>query len=141
MAGAAHLATTLDIEMIGFERIASPNTPDADLIVRSGDEVWQEIGGRALIRYCTKADVGTFRSGTNRKIFTTPTPYEPDDVIKWLELPGVMTQRPFALVLDPRELVEVAGPRWVRWGLGVEYILLGGFEAKAIKTEWEVSLL
>jgi len=134
------LATNLDIHMIGHGHIAAPDTPTDFLPVRRGGEVSEELGGRALMRYCSLTDLSIFRSGTHREIFTTPTVYPPDAVVSSLELPGVMIERPYALILDPKRLDNIAGPRFVWWGLGIEYILLGGFESKAIMSKWEVVL-
>ncbi|MFI1063898.1 hypothetical protein ACH4TC_18670 [Streptomyces spororaveus] len=134
------LATNMDIHMIGHSNIAPPDMPTDDLQVRTGLEVSKELGGRVLLRFCSLTDLSAFRSGTRRQIFTTPTPYPPDQVISSLELPGVVVERPYALVLDPKRLERVAGPRFVWWGLGIEYILLGGFEPKAILSKWEVVL-
>ncbi|WP_055599916.1 hypothetical protein [Streptomyces aureus] len=134
------LATNIDAQMIGHRNIAPPDTPIEDLPVRNGDEIGRELGGRVLLRYCSLTDLSTFRLGTTREIYTTPTPYPPDQVISNLELPGVALERPFALVLDPRSLETVAGPRFIWWGLGIEYILLAGFEPKSILSKWEVVL-
>ncbi|WP_328667588.1 hypothetical protein OG905_11210 [Streptomyces sp. NBC_00322] len=136
----SHLATHLDLHMVGPENVAPCNTPTWELRVRKGVAVSEELGGRMLLHFLTLQNLGAFREGTQREIFTTPTPYPEEEVIRSLELPGVAYARKHVLVLDPLMLDDIAGPRHVAWGNGFEYILPGGFTAAAIASKWEVEL-
>ena len=97
-----------------------------------------ELGGRLLLRYLTPAQVGSFTNGSDREHYVTPTPYAPDEAIRWLALPGVTVPREHALVLDPASIDVILGPRKVRWGGGIEYILPDGFPKAALHFAWEV---
>jgi hypothetical protein len=71
-------------------------------------------------------------SGTTDTQFVTPTPYAPEETISLLALPPGAGNREWVLLLDPRRLTNVFGPRQVRFGGGLEYILTSGFPATAI---------
>ena len=141
------LATVLDAEMIegrsGLNAIASRLTPEHRLNSRTGIEVWHEIGGRFLLRYLLPEQVGQFRQGTTEKQYVTPTPFSPEETVRYLALPRPAESRPFALVLEPRRIDEIRGPRWVRAGRGIEYILPRGFSPHAVVTPgstWEMQV-
>ncbi|NUK01773.1 hypothetical protein [Streptomyces lunaelactis] len=136
----SRLATHLDLHMVGPENVAPCNTPTGDLPVRNGVAISEELGGRKLLHFLALKTLGTYRAGTQREIFTTPTPYPEEEVIRSLELPGAGYARKHVLVLDPLMLDDIAGPRHVAWGNSFEYILLGGFKASAIASKWEVEL-
>ncbi|MFF4534015.1 hypothetical protein ACFY1P_32700 [Streptomyces sp. NPDC001407] len=135
-----HLATHLDLHMVGPSNVCPCNTPDEALPVRDGPAVAAELGGRKLLHFLMFHNVGTFRHGTTREIYTTPTPYPEEETIRSLALPGAAYARKHALVLDPQKLKKIAGPRHVAWGNAFEYILLDGFEAEAIASKWEIAL-
>lgn len=132
--GAARLATILDQEMLegrGVE-IASRVTPDARLPKKSGEEVFAELGGRFLVRYLLKEALQTATQGTTKVTYVTPTPYSPTDAVELLMLPAEDRQREHAMLLDPRKISEVLGPRWVQGGFGIEYLLPQGYTQEAI---------
>jgi hypothetical protein len=133
-AGAARLATILDQEMLegrGVE-IASRVTPDVRLPRKSGNEVFAELGGRLLVRYLLREALPTATRGTTKATYVTPTPYSPTDAIELLMLPAEDRHREHAMLLDPRKISEILGPRWVQGGFGIEYILPRGYTPKAI---------
>ncbi|WP_405814742.1 hypothetical protein OG241_09045 [Streptomyces sp. NBC_01390] len=99
-----------------------------------------EMGKRQLLHYLTMSNLDTYRYGTRRQIFVTPTPYPTDEVIRSLELPGVALARKHLLILEPLRLDDIAGPRHVDWGSGFEYILLNGFPIEAISSRWPLEL-
>ena len=76
--------------------------------------------------------VGTLLNGTTNRQFVTPTPYSPEETVSWLALPSPSQPRPYVLLLDPAQLQDVYGPRWVHMGGGIEYILNTGFPPNAI---------
>ncbi|MER6368267.1 hypothetical protein ABT255_07785 [Streptomyces mirabilis] len=132
------MATSLDLEMLQWN-IHIAKTPIANLPKKSGVEVYEEIGHRQLIRFLTPDQNGAFRKGSGEKHFTTPTPYPADEVIEILHLPGIDKPRLWALILDPRKIPTILGPRLVRWGFAVEYVLPDGFPQEAlIESLWEV---
>ena len=93
------------------------------------DLAWQ-LCDRALLRYLVPRDVRRFEYGTTNRQFVTPTPCAPGETISWLALPAVTEPRRYVLLLDPGKLHDVYGPRWVRFGGGIEYILNSGFAAE-----------
>lgn len=132
--GAARLATILDQEMLegrGVE-IASRITPDVRLPKKSGESVFAELGGRFLVRYLLKEALPSATRGTARATYVTPTPYSPTDAVELLILPAEDRQREHAMLLDPRNVSVVLGPRWVQGGFGIEYILPEGYTPEAI---------
>jgi hypothetical protein len=44
------------------------------------------------------------------------------------------------MLLKPGEIAEVWGPRWVRFGGGIEYYLPRGFPPEAVALSWEVEV-
>nr|WP_144298666.1 hypothetical protein [Streptomyces sp. TLI_235] len=136
----SNLAVHLDLHMIGPGAIHPCDVPDNRLPVLEGAELVAQLKGRKLLHFVALGNVGSFRNGTTRPIFTTPTPYPPDELIGALALPGVGIPRMHVIVLEPARLDRVAGPRHVAWGRGIEYILLDGFKEDAIASKWEVEL-
>jgi hypothetical protein len=149
MAGCAWLSTVLDQEMLesrvhvpglGFTpvrgTIASRRTKDDSLPIKTGMQVWQELGGRWLLHYLPLDQIGAFTDGSVRKHFVTPTAYAPEDSVSYLDLPAPQRPRTHVLLLDPRIIQRIAGPRWVRLGIGIEYFLPDGFPKEALIQTW-----
>jgi hypothetical protein len=145
VAGAGGLATTLDQEMLEVKHnppvaIAARPTPDDQLPRKSGRQVSDELGGRYLLRYVLPHQVGLFRNGSPDMHWATPTPYSADETVQWLALPTPAQPRLFVMLLEPAQIAEVWGPRWVRFGKGIEYLLPNGFSRSALVFAWEVSI-
>jgi hypothetical protein len=138
----SRLATTLDEERLASVPLhAAPfDTADADLPEWTGLEVAEHLGGRLLLRYVVPAQVGAFTAGDGAVHYVTPTPYSPEEAISWLALPAPGVPREHALVLKPEEIDLIRGPRIVRWGGGLEYILPHGFSRDALHFPWEVRI-
>jgi len=132
----SRLATMLDADMLGRHGtpIAPPGTPDVDLqrnYSKTGNRVSWELGGRYLVRYLTVSQVTYFAKGNETKRdellkkenYVTPTPYSPEEAVAWLALPSPHELRYYALFLKPEIIPEIWGPRWVRMGGGIEYIV------------------
>lgn len=137
------LATVLDQEMLESHSgatIASRLTPEADLTPRNGSDVATELGGRYLIRYVMPHQVGDYRNGSTDRHYVTPTPYPSDESISWLYLPRPMLIRTHALLVNPERVNVILGPRWIRIGKGIEYILPEGFPQDAIVMGWEIQI-
>ena len=137
------LATVLDQEMLETIRkvsIADRSTPDAALPIKTGTDVATELGGRYLLRYVLKDQVGTFMDGSTRSHWVTPTPYTSRDATAFLALPAPNRLRRFVMVLNPAEIPRILGPRWVRLGQGIEYLLPNGFPTTALVSGWELEL-
>lgn len=136
------LATLLDQEMLQLNgvRIASRLTPDWRLPRKTGGTVAGELGGRYLLRYVLSSQVGRYASGSSDKHWVTPTPYAPDETVSWLALPNPNSRRTHVLVLDPAKIPFISGPRWIRFGKGIEYLLPDGFPRSAVLLGWEVEV-
>ena len=113
--------------------IAGRLTSEAKLEVRSGSEVARELGGRVLLRYLLEEQVDSFTSGSiGRKHWLTPTPYAPSETICWLALWVPNRPRRHVMLLDPARIDAIKGPRWIRFGRGIEYFLPTGFPEQAL---------
>jgi hypothetical protein len=137
------LATLLDQEMLenrGTVSILPAPTPDAMVPAKNGNDVFEELGGRFLLRYVVPAQLAVFGSGSRGVHWVTPTPYQPEETISWLALPALSEPRRHALILDPREIEVICGPRWVRLGCGIEYILPHGFPERALVLPWPIEV-
>jgi hypothetical protein len=140
---AAWLATVLDQELLESVRgasIAPRNTEDHRLPVRPGRDVAQELGGRYLLRYVLPDQVGQFTDGSGNPHHVTPTPYAPRDTVAYLALPRPAAPRLYVMLLDPGRIPVIMGPRWIRLGKGIEYILPSGFPKEALVFGWEVEV-
>lgn len=124
----AWLATRLDIEML--PKVHGPEVSEDDLDLRRGSEVSTELGGRLLLRYVLARQAHEFE--TDHKIWTTPTAYAPSDIRHYLAMPRPDLPRQHVLLLDPREIDWIQGPRWVAMGSGIEYILPHGYPRSAV---------
>jgi hypothetical protein len=118
--------------------IAGRGTPDFQLQRRSGGDVARELGNRYLLRYLLAHQLGQFQNGSSRNHHVTPTPYSPEDTISWLALPRPTEPRTHVMLLDPARISVILGPRWVRLGKGIEYVLPDGFSQGAIVFRWEL---
>jgi hypothetical protein len=118
-------------------RIAESHVIDSALPRKSGSEVAQELGGRYLLRYLSRQQIGQYARGHGGIHWVTPTPYSSRDCMTWLNLPAPDKPRTHALLLDPERIPSIAGPRWIEGGLGIEYMLPDGFPAEALVFEWE----
>lgn len=142
MGCASGLAITLDGEMLlkAGVSIAPSTTPDHLLTSKTGVQVSAELGGRFLLRYLLSTQIGIFHGGSNKLHFVTPTAIAPSDTVGVLALPAVSTPREYVMLLDPAKITAVLGPRWVRAGRGIEYLLPAGFPASAMVLPWEVQI-
>lgn len=142
MSSASRLATTLDIEMLlsNGTSIAAPSVSTA-MPERPGVDVALEICGRFLIRYIRPHQLGTLLGGTDNSQWVTPTPYPPEDAVRWLALPDPRDPPRHALLLDAARIRAICGPRYVRLGGGLEYLLPQGFPRDAIvDPAWEIEV-
>lgn len=142
MSSSSWIATYLDEEMLARKGvlIADRLTPDDSLPRKPGTEVAEELGGRFLLRYMARDQVGRFGSGSNLKHYVTPTPYSPEETVACLSLPQPITPRTHIALLDPINIEHISGPRWVRLGKGIEYVLIDGFSADALVQPWELEV-
>ena len=121
--------------------IAPRTTPDDKLRATDGNTVAAELGGRYLLRYMLPRQVGQFRDGTALPQCATPTPYAPEETVSWLFLPAPDEDRMYVMVLDASRIDRILGPRWVRCGKGIEYLLPNGFPKGAIVAwGWEMQV-
>ncbi|MDQ3933487.1 MAG: hypothetical protein M3340_02525 [Actinomycetota bacterium] len=120
--------------------IAARSVPASALPIRRGALVARELGRRLLVRYMLVDQVGRFAAGSAAEHFVTPTPLAGVEANAVLALPAPKRIRRFALLLDPALITEIKGPRWVRWGTGIEYILPRGFPARAVASTWEIRI-
>ncbi len=141
---ASWLATFLDLHMVQqLTVIVPPETPDKDLPVKSPDDVLREIGNRYLLHYVVATKVGQFRNGSPDPSFVTPTPYSPEETVRWLATPRPTWPRTHVLLIDPRRMSDndvILGPRFVLAGGGIEYLLPNGFGPHALALRWEMEV-
>lgn len=138
---ASWLATLLDQEMlenVSQIAIAPRSAPNAALQRKTGAEVSAELRGRPLLRYLVAERVQTYEPGRREMLYTTPTAYSGPDATSWLALPNPQVIRTHVMLLDPGRIAEIWGPRWVRLGKGIEYLLPQGFPAQAIILGWPI---
>lgn len=138
----AKIATYLDEEMLTTSTvtIAESHGPDDNLPRKAGDQVEKEISGRYLLRYLTRREIGQYLRGNGNKHFVTPTAYSSSDCISWLALPAVNVRRTHVLLLKPSEIKEIWGPRRIKGGFGIEYLLPYGFPQQALAFAWELEI-
>ncbi len=126
----ALFATKQDSIMLYKALVAHPSVSIGAMPNRAGADVAAELAGRALLRY---VDIARFHEkGSSGKVFVTPTPYSPEDLLSALALPAPHLLRSYALWLDPALIDVIKGPRWVLGGTGIEYLLPNGYPERAI---------
>jgi hypothetical protein len=95
-----------------------------------------QLGHRLLIKYVRADEGDKYNKLTGISYFTgkhylTPTPIACRDLMMVLALPP--SKRPkWALLLRPDQLTDVRGPRRIRRGFGIEYVLENGFSSDAM---------
>jgi hypothetical protein len=139
---AGHLATNLDQEML--ERhgisIAPRTTLDAALPLRTGPDVAMELGGRYLLRYLSRDQLRHFVNGSTVPHWVTPTALSPSEAGPFLALPHPDKPRRYVMLIDPSAITQIRGPRWVRGGVGIEYLLPVGFPSNALPMPFELEV-
>ena len=123
--------------------IAPRSTSDQDLSKhwnKTGEDVARELGGRYLLRYIQSHQVDMYLQGSRELHFTTPTPYSPEDLVKCLSLPSPDCGRHLVMLLDPAKIGVILGPRWIRFGNAIEYVLPKGFTEDALAKPWAQGL-
>lgn len=142
MAHCARIATLLDVEMFKAGQILLDEGHVLDMSSpRPGHEVSRELNGRCVLRYLRRHQVGKFAYGTDDPQCVTPTAYTPRDAVQWLALPSPLDPPSFVLFIDIASVPKVLGPRRVRLGGGIEYVLPEGFPAQAvIHPGWEIEI-
>jgi len=136
MPHATQLAITLDEEMLmrnGVD-VFRPDTDIDDLPEAS--DLSEQIGGRFLMKYLRSGDHKRYSVISKKTYFDglhylTPTPLCTANVVEALALPTDLDTPSYALILDPKKIVAY-GPRRVRGGRAVEYIVKDGFALDAI---------
>lgn len=143
MVACSRLATMLDADMLARHHttISAAGTPFSELPNKTGPVVAWELGGRYLLRYLLSHQVTLFARGIrgissdflNAQHYVTPTPFSPEETVSWLALPAPDQPRPYVILLKPEAITKrILGPRWVRVGGGIEYLLPDGFDSTAI---------
>jgi hypothetical protein len=132
MTSSAWLATQQDEYMLGkkimHHAIAADNLP-----VKTGVDVFNELGGRQLLRYVDVYSVHEPRGGrVGQPTWVTPTPLSADEVDHYLDLPAPEKSRTHVVRLDPRLIPAIAGPQWVGLGMGIQYLLPYGYSTDAV---------
>ncbi|MDA2916627.1 hypothetical protein MYX64_07300 [Nitrospinae bacterium AH_259_B05_G02_I21] len=125
------------LELLRGVLISPRGTLDGDILDKTGGEVYDELGGRYLLRYLLPRQVGMFNRGSSLRHYTTPTPYAPEDTITYLNLPTPREGREYVMALDPSKIPTIKGPRWVEGGIGIEYLLPNGFPDTSVVWSWE----
>ncbi len=136
MSHAVRLALTLDEEMLAAHGvvIADPWVPDKDL--PPCPDLASQLGNRFLVKYVRREDRSRYSppfSGITTYPgvhYVTPTAICRDELVAILNLPPLPAPR-YALILDPARL-DAVGPRRVRSGQALEYVLPNGFPSNAV---------
>lgn len=137
------LATILDAEMIAANHrrrnsdptvnaIAPVDTPDQQLPLLQPADLVAQLGGRCLLYYVHAHEAAQRIQGRSNGTFVSPTPYAPEEATSCLALPIPAVPREYVILLDPARLTNVRGPRRVRFGTGIEYLLESGFPVDAV---------
>jgi hypothetical protein len=137
------IATLLDQEMLEARAVTpfSRLTPVSAMPTKTGAAVFTELGGRFLLKYLADSDPQRYAAGTTEETFLTPTAVPVHDAATLLALPAPERRRRFVLVIDPRVVQDLRGPRWIRLGMGLEYVLPVGFGAAAlVPPGWPVTV-
>src|SRR5262249_270308 len=127
--------TLLDWELIEVTHrvtISPPALPVEALPRKTGLDVSVELGGRYLLRYLLRDQVGRYANGSTARHYVTPTPYAPQETPAYLALPEPARPREYVMLLDPRQIHYIWGPQWIRGAPGVQYVLLEGFPQRAV---------
>jgi len=102
------------------------------------------LNGRLLLRYVPATRLGLYANGSDDQHWLTPTAYDPCSAQSWLALPSPQILRRHVMLIDPFEVLAdsrpIAGPRWVRFGGGIEYLLPRGFPKSALALGWEMEV-
>jgi hypothetical protein len=132
---ATDLSLALDEEMLGRHGvvIAPPWTPDTTLTPCA--DLAAQLGDRYLLKYVRRDDRTIYAAPSRTAWFSgvhhvTPSVICRGDLVSALNLPPLAPPR-YALLLDPAKL-EALGPRRIRGGRAVEYVLPNGFALDAI---------
>jgi hypothetical protein len=138
------LAVLLDEEMLRAKSVivSDAGVPDASL--PKCVDLADQVGGRHLIKYLREGDhrryagapAGSYFGGIH---YVTPTPLRRRELVRVLNLPTGLPAPRYALLLDPLHL-DAWGPRRIRSGRGIEYLLLNGFSADAISGSWPIEV-
>ena len=143
MGTSSKLAKCLDESMLQEAHgvlIAPSHMLDEDLREKTGPQVADELGGRYLMRYVLANQIQAFSVGSSRVHYVTYTPYSPEETIGQLALPKGTEPRSHVFLLRPSKLKKVLGPRWVRGGYGIEYLLPEGFGKDALVLPWAIAV-
>ena len=137
------LATRLDSEMLTRMGVTiyPSGTPDVSMNRKDGPTVSNELCGRYLLKYLLPWQLPLFDLGREAELgiylersqFLTPTPYSPEETVPSLALPVPDQPRYDVMLIDPAAITTpILGPRWVRLGSGIEYVLPDGFDLNAV---------
>ena len=126
------------LEGISGVQIAPRSATNGALPRKTGEQVSSELRGRFLLRYLVAERVTAYQPGSDETLYTTPTPYSGPEASSWLALPNPQIVRAYVMLLNPGMIAEIWGPRWVRLGKGIEYLLPHGFPSQAIILGWPI---
>jgi hypothetical protein len=92
-----------------------------------------ELGGRLLLRYVDVYAVHEPAQGRlGQPTWVTPTPFSPEEVDHYLDLPAPEKPRTHVVRLDPLQIAVIQGPQWVGLGMGIQYLLPEGYAVSAV---------
>ncbi len=136
------IAVHLDAEMLlrrGVS-VASATTPESSLPAISDPD--RHFAGRLLVRYLRKGDLAqvTDTVWQNRAHSLTITPLCKDTLRRYLNLPSSLPPPTHALLVDPLLLPAIRGPRYVRLGFSVEYVVPSLPDTAIVGPRWAVEI-
>ena len=144
MSHSVTLAVSLDAEMLGRHSVVIYPPWTHNSALPKCVDLAAEVGDRYLLKYVRTDDRTRYSKFSGISHFPgvhylTPTAICRGELVAALNLPPLPAPR-FALILDPAKL-DAVGPRQVRGGKGVEYVLLNGFPVDAmVEPGWPVSV-
>lgn len=136
------IAVHLDNEMLLRRGIVihPSSTQDADLPTIS--DLAGHFENRLLVRYVRRTDLSLVTNTTwqHRPHWLTLTPLCKGSVSHFLNLPSHLPSPTHALIVDPAELPDLRGPRYVQFGFAVEYLTSALPDTAIVGPKWAAEL-
>jgi len=143
MSTCSAIATRLDEEMLlnRSVHIYPPYTPVGTMPPRSGSAVASELGGRYLLRYLLRTQYQHLTAATSQLRFVTHTNPVFAKGGGLVARTADADKTAFRTISRSKSHSRDTGPRRVRLGGGLEYVLPKGFPTDALVLSWPVPVV
>lgn len=135
MPTAADIAQILDEEMLGEHGVTILGSPVPTTSLSKCTNLANEVGDRLLIKYIREGEHLRYNPSAPFRMlgpqYVTLTPFDRDEAASRLNMPSFLSGPMYLVLLEPSK-VEAWGPKRVRGGTGIEYVLVNGFDSSAI---------